>query len=135
MEEKAADAAASGPVTYAIVPSDDNIIGFTGFKVTGKKQGGWGEFDGTVVVTDGNIETAQINLTFPMASLFTTAPLLTETLMEEAWFNVAQFPDAKFVSTGVTKGDDGYVVKGNLTIRGVEKRSPSRRKSPSTATP
>lgn len=43
-------------------------------------------------------------------------------LSSDDFFNVAKYPTAKFQSTSVTKQDDGYLVKGDLTIR--EKTNP-----------
>jgi len=110
--------AASGTATYIIEPNDVNNLGFTGYKPTGNQQGSWGEYEGTVVVTDGNIESSQIAITFDMPSLITTAPMLTDTLKTESWFNVASFPLATFTSTGVKKTDAGYDVSGKLELRG-----------------
>ncbi len=119
---EAAPTAATGPVTYTLAPSDDNMIGFIGYKITGKKQGGWEEYNGTVVVTDGNIETTQINITFTMNSLFSSAKMLTTTLLNDVWFNVEKFPEATFTSTSVKKAEDGkFLVSGDLTMRGVKK--------------
>lgn len=116
--ETAPAAAAGEPATYAVVPNDVNTLAFTGYKITGKKQGGWAEYAGTVELTDGTIESAKINMTFTMNSLFTSAKLLTETLYDEVWFNVDKFPEATFVSTQVEKTGDDYTVTGDLTIRG-----------------
>lgn len=110
--------AQSGPVTYVLQPNDVNEIAFVGYKPTGNQQGSWGQYDGTVVVTDGNIETAQIEITFDMTTLFTTANMLTETLMDKNWFNVEEHAKATFTSTSVKKSDEGYDVSGDLTLRG-----------------
>lgn len=115
---EAAPAGAAGPVTYILEPNDENTLGFTGYKVTGKKQGGWSEYGGTVVITDGNIESTQIDINFQMGSLFSVAKMLTTTLLNEKWFNTEAFPEATFTSTSVKKGAEGYDVTGDLVIRG-----------------
>jgi len=117
-EPAEAPAPAGEAATYIIEPNDVNNLGFTGYKVTGNKQGGWTEYSGTVELTDGTIESAKINMTINMPSLFTVATLLTETLQKDVWFNIAEFPEATFVSTMVEKAEDGYKVTGDLTIRG-----------------
>ena len=114
-----APAPAAGPATYIIEPNDVNNLGFVGYKVTGNKPGGWNEYSGTVELADGTIESAKISMTIKMESLFTVATLLTETLHNDVWFNIAEFPEATFVSTKVEKADDGYNVTGDLTLRGV----------------
>jgi len=115
----AAPMPAAGPVTYIVAPNDVNNLGFTGYKVTGSKQGGWNDYNGTVELTDGTIESAKITMNIKMDSIFTVSTMLTETLHKDVWFNIAQFPEATFVSTSVEKADDGYKVTGDLTIRGV----------------
>tara|TARA_R110001592_G_scaffold29875_2_gene107659 strand:+ start:989 stop:1747 length:759 start_codon:yes stop_codon:yes gene_type:complete len=111
--------AVAGPVTYVIEPNDDSTLSFTGYKITGNQQGSWGDFSGSVVVTDGNIETSQITINFDMTSLFTTASMLTENLQTVNWFNTKEFPGATFTSKSVTKTDEGYDVAGELLVRGV----------------
>jgi polyisoprenoid-binding protein YceI len=54
-----------------------------------------------------------------MESLFSVASLLTDTLKNEVWFNIAKFPEATFTSTGIVKTDKGYDVSGDLNLRGV----------------
>lgn len=113
-------AAQSGPVTYVLQPNEVNEIAFVGYKPTGNQQGSWGQYEGTVVITDGNIETAEIEITFDMTSLFTTANMLTDTLKNESWFNVGEHPKATFTSTSVKKSDEGYDVSGDLALRGAK---------------
>lgn len=120
-EPAPAPAPAGEPATYAIAPNDVNTIGFVGYKVTGKKQGAWTDYSGTVELPDGAIESAKISITFKMGSMSTSAQLLTDTLHNESWFNVAKFPDATFTSTKVEKDGDGYKVTGDLVIRGTSK--------------
>ena len=108
----------TGPVTYVIEPNDENTMGFTGYKVTGNQQGSWGDYNGTAVITDGNIETTQIAISFDMTSIFTTASMLTETLHNAEWFNIGEHPEASFTSSSVKKTDAGYDVAGKLLVRG-----------------
>lgn len=43
-------------------------------------------------------------------------------LLQPEWFNVLDFPQAVFQTTGfVSKGSNAYDVKGNLTLKGVTK--------------
>ena len=114
-------APAGEPLSFKIVPNDENILGFTGYKVTGKQQGGWTEYEGTVQFPDGTIESGIIDLTIQMESLFSGASMLTDTLKTESWFNVAAHPTATFKSTKIEKAGDAYNVSGDLTLRGVTK--------------
>lgn len=64
---------------------------------------------------------ATLQVTLPVASLMTGVPGLDEHLKSDDFFDVARFPQARFVSTRVAKGtmDDRLTVTGNLTIRTV----------------
>lgn len=116
-----APAAAAAPATYTIEPNDVNIIGFTGYKVTGNQQGGWSNYSGTVELPDGAIESAKITINIDMTSLFSGNPTLTETLHGEDWFDIEGHPEATFTSSKVVKAEDGYTVSGDLNMRGVSK--------------
>jgi polyisoprenoid-binding protein YceI len=41
--------------------------------------------------------------------------------MSENYFNEAKYPAIDFKSTSVSKADNGYLAKGNLTMKGVTK--------------
>jgi len=116
-----APVAAAEPTTYILEANDESLIGFTGYKVTGNQQGGWSEFAGTVELPEGTIESGKINIVIQMASLFSGNSILTETLHDESWFNIAGFPEATFTSSKIEKTDEGYKVTGDLTMRGITK--------------
>lgn len=120
-EEAGETAAAGEPVSYVLEPNDASILGFTGYKVTGKQQGGWAEYQGTVKLADGTIESGEIDITINMKSLFSGSTMLTETLHNEDWFHTDEHPEANFTSTKIEKTDDGYNVSGKLTLRGATK--------------
>ena len=66
--------------------------------------------------------TAEIDVKIDLASVKTDSPKLDEHLKSPDFFDVAKFPEAKFVSSQVAKNADGtYVVSGELTLRGVTK--------------
>jgi polyisoprenoid-binding protein YceI len=58
------------------------------------------------------------------SSIVANDPKLTEHLKTPDFFDVAKFPDAKFVSTEIKAGGEGgasHTVTGNLTMHGVTK--------------
>ena len=64
---------------------------------------------------------ASLEVTLPVAALTTGVPGLDEHLKSEDFFDVMRFPQARFVSTRVTRGrgDDRLAVTGNLTVHNV----------------
>src|SRR5678816_1633145 len=112
----ASPATAQGGQKYLITPQNSKIE-FVGSKVTGKHNGSFGNFSGQVDYT-GNPETSRVNITIKTDSLTTDTPDLTKHLKTADFFDVAQFPDAKFVSTTIKAGGEGgasHTVTGNLT--------------------
>jgi polyisoprenoid-binding protein YceI len=123
--EAAPAASAAAPVAggkvYIIEPNDDSFIDFTGYKVSGHKDGGFSAFGGKVTVPDGDPVKAQIELTVDLASVFSEAGALTDTLKGPDFFDVAKYAQAKFTSTGIEKTADGYLVKGDFDLHGIVK--------------
>lgn len=101
--------------------ADDTQLNFTGYKVTGKKEGSFFQFEGGVTIHDDNLETARMELTIFMEAMITDDDTLTEVLLSDKFFNVKVHPDGRFVSTGVRKTDDGFIITGDLTLNGVTK--------------
>lgn len=115
-----APAPSAGPaVVYRL--SGDTYIGFAGSKPLGKHYGQFPVFDGSVTVRNNDLTTADINVTIDVTAIETDDTRLTGTLKGDKFFDVENYPNATFVSTGVTKADGGYTVAGNLTIRGTTK--------------
>ena len=117
--ESGGDEAAHG-VVYTCTANSG--IDFEGYKVTGPHVGGFGKFEGTVTVLDGDIEQAQIRVEIDMASTYSDNPDLTDTLLGKDFFEVETYPRASFVSTSIESFPDGtYGVSGNLELHGITK--------------
>lgn len=105
--------------TYKL--ADDTQLNFTGYKVTGKKEGSFFQFEGEVTIHGDDLETARMELTIFMEAMITDDDTLTEVLLSDKFFNVKVHPDGRFVSTGVRKSDNGFIITGDLTLNGVTK--------------
>jgi len=111
--------AIAAPKTYELT-GDNTKITFVGTKKEGKHEGGFKSLKGTFAV-DGNATTAKISVEIETDSMWTDNPMLTAHLKSADFFEVKQFPKAKFVSTKITKEDKIYFVTGDLTLHGVTK--------------
>ncbi len=100
---------------------DRTTVEFTGSKITGSHEGGFKEVSGSVIVPEGDLAQAQINVTINMNSLWSDNEKLTGHLKTADFFDVATFPEATFISTSLTESSTGYLVNGNLTLHGVTK--------------
>ncbi|MGQ0540408.1 MAG: YceI family protein [Blastocatellia bacterium] len=115
--------AAKGEV-LPIAPETSKVL-FTGSKVTGKHDGGFKQFTGTIDLVNGKPEESSVSVDIETASVFTDAGGLTEHLQTGDFFEVSKFPKASFKSTKIaadaSKGTDNYIVTGDLELRGVKK--------------
>jgi len=93
-------------------------VGWVGSKVTGKHEGGFGSFRGTVHVVDGNPEKSSVQVDIDMPSITSDQEKLTGHLKSADFFDVEKFPKATFASTSVK----GNTITGNLTLHGVQKQ-------------
>jgi polyisoprenoid-binding protein YceI len=115
-------AASTGGEKYRIT-SETSKITFVGSKVTGKHDGGFEKFSGTIDY-NGKPETSKVTITIDTNSITTDTPDLTKHLKTADFFDVAKFPEAKFESTAIKSGGDkgaSHTVTGNLTLHGVTK--------------
>ena len=105
---------------------EGSSVEWTGRKVTGKHDGGFKKFSGSVTLDkDGK------NLTYAMVeievgSLWADSKTegnakLEGHLKSDDFFNAEKFPKAKFETTKIEKKGDKHEVTGNLTMRDVTK--------------
>lgn len=83
--------------------------------------GRFNDFEGSFEYEDGQIEDASVEVTIDMASLDSNHAERDKHLREKDFFYVKEYPQATFRSTGIESTDDGFVITGDLTMRGVTK--------------
>jgi len=110
------------PTLYAIAPASSKIE-FVGSKVTGKHEGSFAQFTGSVNIPEGKVENARIEIAIDTASLAIEPEKLAGHLKSPDFFDVGQFPKATFTSTGIAPAGtpNTFTVTGNLTLHGVTK--------------
>jgi polyisoprenoid-binding protein YceI len=116
------DVTVTAPLTGALAypfTQADSKLSWTGQKVTGKHEGGFGIFGGIIELIDADPTKSRVRAEIDMSSLTTSPEKLLNHLKSGDFFSVAEFPRATFVSTAIAKGGKGYSVTGNLTLHGV----------------
>lgn len=84
--------------------------------------GSFGKFDAQVETNDLDFITAKIEFTADIDSITTSNTDRDNHLKSPDFFDAANYPQLKFVSTKFEKKDDeNYVLQGDLTIRDVTK--------------
>ncbi len=83
-------------------------------------KGSFQKVSGNVSFND-TIEKSILNLTIDVNSVYTGTKKRDEHLKSDEFFDVAKYPTIKFTSTAFSKTENGYLVKGNLTIKDITK--------------
>jgi polyisoprenoid-binding protein YceI len=84
--------------------------------------GNFGEFDATLETSGDDFESSNISFSAKIDSISTGNSQRDEHLKSPDFFDAVNFPELTFKSTSLTKkGEDDYILKGDLTIRGVTK--------------
>jgi polyisoprenoid-binding protein YceI len=113
----------AGDATYTFDQSNGKVE-WTGSKVTGKHDGSFDAFSGTVSLVDGTPERGSVKVAIDTGSVNVLPAMLQKHLKSADFFDVDKYPTAMFVSTGVSKGGERgatHTVTGNLTLHGVTK--------------
>lgn len=84
-------------------------------------RGHFGNIGGTIVLNEGDITKSTVNVTIDVTTVDTGVTARDADLKSANFFDVAQFPTATFISTGLSKSGAGLTVSGSLTVHGVTK--------------
>lgn len=104
--------------TYAVDPAHSEV-GFTvRHAMVTKVRGRFSDVEGTVVLDD-DANLISVDATVAIASVDTGAPDRDGHLRSADFFDAEAFPAMTLVSRSVTVGGQGFVVTGDLTIKGV----------------
>ena len=92
-------------------------IGFIGMS---KVHGTFNDYTATIVYDDAKPERSSITLMIEAKSIDTHGEMRDRDLQGALWFDTEKHPQILFQSTRIErKGDERYVVHGNLTMKGV----------------
>jgi polyisoprenoid-binding protein YceI len=80
-----------------------------------------GNIGGTVTWDEADITKSSVNVTIDVSTIDTGVAPRDADLKSPHFFDIAQFPTASFVSTGIAKNVNGITVHGDLTLHGVTK--------------
>ncbi len=122
--EAVAVAAAPASAAKFAFSNADSKLEFVGAKVTGKHDGSFQTFSGTVSLVDNDPTKSSVSVTIDVGSLKSDQEKLTGHLKSPDLLDVAKFPQATFNSTSIKAGGDkgaSHTVTGNLQLHGVTK--------------
>ncbi|WJG08541.1 YceI family protein [Aliiglaciecola sp. LCG003] len=109
-------------MTYQIDPTHTSIVASWSHFGFSNPTASLSGASGKIVFDQQAPEKSSITVTLPVTSIDTYVEKLTSEFLDKDYFDTSRFPDAKFVSTKVSKtGESTFDVVGELTIKGVTK--------------
>lgn len=108
------------PATYN-VDSDHSFVYFSAWHhIVGVVRGRFDKITGTITAAPNPADCA-VDITIDTASISTQNPERDEDLRGADFFDVKQFPTARYRGRGIRRSGEGWVMDGTLTIRGISK--------------
>jgi len=102
------------------VDHDTSRIGLIGTQTGSTFEGTFERFQADIAFDPDNPEAAEVTVVIPVESFATGNSQRDQIAMSAEWFNVAEYPEARFESTDIRRTGEGtYEAGGDLTIRGV----------------
>ncbi len=106
--------------TYAIDPVHSRIGFAVRHAMVSKIRGGFNDFEGNGFFDADNPSNSRLQLTIKVDSIDTRNADRDAHLRTNDFFDMDQYPEITFASTSVEgKGEDAFLVTGDLTVRGV----------------
>lgn len=119
--EASASTASSEAKVYKVDLSHSNILFKCKHLGVSYQYGRFDSFDGQFTLGEDDASSS-VSITVEAASVNSNDEKRDAHLRNADFFNVKQFPEMKFESTKVTKGEgDAYTIVGNLTLHGTMK--------------
>jgi polyisoprenoid-binding protein YceI len=111
--------------TWTIDPLHSGV-GFTiRHLMVSKVRGRFGTFEGTIVTGDDPLDSS-VTATVDLSSVDTGNSMRDEHVRSADYLDVVKYPSMTYRSTGVRRDGDGFVLDGELSLRGVTKEVPLR---------
>ncbi len=111
--------------TALALTAENSKVEFTGSKVTGKHDGGFKAFTGTIDLVNAKAEESSVKVDIDTTSVYSDSEGLTGHLKSPDFFDVEKFPKANFTSTKIVadsaKGAGDYTVTGDFELHGQKK--------------
>jgi polyisoprenoid-binding protein YceI len=106
--------------TWAIDPVHSEVSFVVRHMMVSKVRGRFDKFEGTMVTAENPLESS-VTATVDVSSINTGQEQRDAHIRSADFFEAEKHPAMTFTSTGVRAEDDGLLLDGDLTIRGVTK--------------
>ncbi len=98
-----------------------STLGFTGSFQGENFEGRFGKFEASIRYDAADLAASKFDVTVDLASVATGDSDRDATLPDSDFFDIAKFPQARFVTTGFREAGGGVVADGTLTLKGISK--------------
>ena len=105
---------------YTVQPAASQV-GFSAVFQGESFDGHFGQWTAAINYDPANLAASKFNVTVTLASVKTGDSDRDSALPGKAFFDITQFPEAHFVSTGFHRNGEQVIADGTLTLRGVAK--------------
>ena len=109
--------------TWTIDPVHSEVSFTVRHLMVSKVRGRFGDFGGTIVITDDVLQ-SRAEAVVALASIDTGNAGRDEHVRSADFFDVDQYPELTYRSTGVRADGDDFIVDGELSLHGVTKQVP-----------
>jgi polyisoprenoid-binding protein YceI len=109
------------PQRVAVVSKEYSKVEFNASSTFAKVVGVFRDWTVSIKLNSDTLEGCSLELQLDAASVHTGSGFKDREVKGKNFFNVAQYPEIKFVSTGVLADPDPhkFTMSGNLTLRGI----------------
>ena len=113
---------AAAATTWEVAPGPSSVKFKVQHMIFSEVEGRFKKIEGKVITPGSNLEHAQMEARIPVTSIYTGIQDRDNNLRGQEFFFSKKFPDIIFKSRDVVKtADNTYIIKGDLTMRGVTK--------------
>jgi polyisoprenoid-binding protein YceI len=106
--------------TWAIDPVHSEVSFVVRHMMVSKVRGRFDKFEGTIVTAEDPLAST-VTASVDLNSINTGQEQRDAHIRSADFFEVEKYPEMTFVSTGVKGGEEGFILEGDLTLKGITK--------------
>ena len=108
---------------FTFLPIDHYVVssGYTIGFVSADPSGSFTSMSGDIYFDDADLVNSKFNLSIDVSTISTGNGMRNKKAQTSEWFNATTYPNIKFKSTSIVKNATGYIITGDLTMRGITK--------------
>ena len=101
------------------IQAESSHIRFTAKQEGSPFSGEFQAFSGVINFDPAAPQNGSVKITVPLKSVDAGTSDRNSTLPGKVWFSTKAFPEAVYTSSDISKDGDGYIAKGELTLKGL----------------